>query len=346
MERVMAELANQFCQMPQKEVHLVLYGIKRDIFYNVSNKIIIHKPVFEFNNQKRFWHTIKTVWFIRKKIKEIHPQTILSFGEYWNNLILLSCIGLRFPIYISDRSQPDKQLGKFQDALRRWLYPKAKGIIAQTKTAQLIYSDLYTHSNIEVIGNPIKKIPVKIDAIRENVVLTVGRLIKTKHHDELIKLFMQINKPDWKLIIVGDDALKEQNKVRLQNLIKKLGGEQQVILTGKRTDVDDFYSRSKIFAFTSSSEGFPNVIGEALSAGLPTVAFDCISGPSDMIEDGFNGYLIDLFDFESFRSKLSLLMGDEQERERMSLNAVSSISKFNTQNIAAKYHKFITGHLN
>lgn len=187
---------------------------------------------------------------------------------------------------------------------------------------------------------------MKIDAIRENVVLTVGRLIKTKHHDELIKLFMQINKPDWKLIIVGDDALKEQNKVRLQNLIKKLGGEQQVILTGKRTDVDDFYSRSKIFAFTSSSEGFPNVIGEALSAGLPTVAFDCISGPSDMIEDGFNGYLIDLFDFESFRSKLSLLMGDEQERERMSLNAVSSISKFNTQNIAAKYHKFITGHLN
>ena len=107
----------------------------------------------------------------------------------------------------------------------------------------------------------------------------VGRLIKTKHQDKLIEMFAKVSLPDWKLIIVGYDHLKQHNMERLKELAKNLDIEQRVVFTGKQDNIDEIYSKSSIFAFTSSSEGFPNVIGEAMAAGLPVIAFDCVAGP-------------------------------------------------------------------
>jgi glycosyltransferase involved in cell wall biosynthesis len=67
--------------------------------------------------------------------------------------------------------------------------------------------------------------------------------------------------------------------------------KDKVFLEGEQKEIDPWYHRAKLFAFTSSSEGYPNVVGEALSAGLPVVAYDCIAGPSDMIDDGKTGIL-------------------------------------------------------
>jgi GalNAc-alpha-(1->4)-GalNAc-alpha-(1->3)-diNAcBac-PP-undecaprenol alpha-1,4-N-acetyl-D-galactosaminyltransferase len=117
MERVMSELANYSVEKGGYEVHLILYGIKREIFYNISDKIIIHKPIFEFDNTKRTWSTLKTIFYLRKKLKEINPVASLSFGEYWNNLVLLSTLGTKIPVFVSDRSQPNKSLGRVQKEL-------------------------------------------------------------------------------------------------------------------------------------------------------------------------------------------------------------------------------------
>lgn len=342
MERVMSELSWYFCQQSELEVHLVLYGIKRDIFYQIPVNLIVHRPGFDFDNRKRFWHTLRTLAFLRSKIKNHRPDSILSFGEYWNNFVLLALFGLPYPIYISDRCQPDKSLGYLHDRLRNWLYPKAAGVIAQTEKAKRIYEGMFNHPNIMVIGNPIREIPDKPSIIKENIVLSVGRLIKSKHHDELIKLFVRLNKPGWKLIIVGDDAQKQQNKVRLETLINDLEAKDLVHLAGKRIDVEDFYLRSKIFAFTSSSEGFPNVIGEAQSAGLPVVAFDCIAGPSDMIKDGQNGFLVPLFDYNLFSQRLTALMDNAALRETFGLSAKKSIQAFSVSNIGAQFLQLLT----
>ena len=72
-------------------------------------------------------------------VKVIQPHSILSFGELWNNLVLISLIGLKYPVYISDRCKPDKSFGLFQHLLRKWLYPLASGMIAQTEKANEIY---------------------------------------------------------------------------------------------------------------------------------------------------------------------------------------------------------------
>ena len=198
------------------------------------------------------------------------------------------------------------------------------------------------YSNIAVIGNPIKDLKAISETTqREKNVLMVGRLIKSKHQDRLIEMFAKVSLPDWKLIIVGYDHLKQQNLHRLKELAIKLGVEQRVVFPGKQENVEVIYSRSSIFAFTSSSEGFPNAIGEAMSAGLPVVAFDCVAGPSEMITDGYNGFLVPLFDFGQFEDRLVRLMSDETLRKKLGFNAMESIKKFSSEKICKAFHDFI-----
>lgn len=342
MERVMTELLWYFSRK-NITTHLILYGIKRDVFYQIPEQVKIYRPEFTFDNKKRFTHTLKTIFYLRKQVKKIKPDTILSFGEFWNNLVLLSTLGLSYPVYVSDRSQPDKSLGFFQDRLRRWLYPMAKGIILQSEKAKQNFLKNITerNKNIKVIGNPIRKIEKDKNRTKKKTVLMVGRLIKSKNQHRLIEIFASINMPDWKLVLVGFDDLKQNNMEPLKELSNSLGIGNSVFFAGKQTDVDSYYEKSGIFAFTSSSEGFPNVIGEAMSAGLPVIAYDCIAGPSEMIIDGVNGYLIPLFDDLMFKEKLFQLMEDEDLRNTMGRKASETIKMFDVEIIGEKFYQFI-----
>lgn len=343
MERVMSLLANNFSEQSDTEVHLVLIGICRRIDYPLSDSVIVHRPSFTFSNIRRRVDTFRTMLYIRKEIKSIDPDTILSFGEMWNSMVLLSLKGLSYPVYVSDRSQPEKDLGRLQNYLRRKLYPNAAGFIAQTSRSKDICIENRWNSNVKVIGNPVRKVEPDPEIEKENIVLTVGRLIRTKHVDQLIDIFASIDNPDWKLVIVGGDAKKLNLSDDLQQKVNELKMNGRILLEGQQKDVDRYYNRSKLFAFTSSSEGFPNVIGEALSAGLPVVAYDCVAGPSDMIEDGSNGFLVPLFNQDKFKDKLKQLMIDVDTRNRLGKNAKKSIGKFESVKLSQDYYRFITG---
>jgi len=286
--------------------------------------------------------TIKTILYLRKEIQIIKPDSILSFGEIWNDLVLLSTIGLKYPIFVSDRCRPTKSFGRFHDFLRKHLYPIASGVIAQTEKAKECYSTQFKQNNVPVIGNPINQIEIPEENKRENIVVSVGRLIDTKNYDQLIDIFAKINNPVWKLVIVGGDALKQTNSVTLQKQINDLGLADRIILAGTQKDVNGFLLKSKIFAFTSSSEGFPNVIGEAMSAGLPVVAYDCVAGPSDMVVDGENGFLIPLFDKQQFEHKLEYLMNNPAAIDTMEINARRSIAKYSENEITAQYYQLLS----
>lgn len=342
MERVMSEIAWDFAKRKNVEIHLIMFGKNREIFYDIPDNIVIHKPVFKFDDKYRTLSTIRTIFFIRKEIKKIDPDKILSFGEIWNSFVLLSLLGTKYDTFVSDRCRPDKSFGKLHDYLRKILYNKAKGVIAQTAKAKEIYSKQFHNDNIIVIGNPIRDIKPQ-DIERENIVISVGRLIDTKNFDQLINIFSKIENKNWKLIIIGGNALKQNNSVKLQQQINDLNLNEKIFLAGTQKDVESYLLKSKIFAFTSSSEGFPNVIGEAMSAGLPVIAYDCIAGPSDMIKDENNGFLIPLFDQELFINKLNYLINNEKIITEMGNNARDFIiKKFSTKTICEQYFNFIT----
>ena len=341
MERVMSELAKYFCYKTDNQVHLILYGKIPEVFYLVPSQVHLHKPLALFNSRFRLFSTIGRLYFLRNAVRRIKPESILSFGEYWNSFVLLALLGLSYPIFVSDRCSPIKRFSKFHTFLRNCLYPRARGIIAQTERTKQIYYSYFKHEKIVVIGNPIAQFKRNQDYNKENYVLTIGRLINSKHHDRLIKIFSQVSAPSWKLIIVGDDAQKQSNMLRLKKLIQSLNMEDRIFLAGSQKEVDIFYFKSKIFAFTSSSEGFPNVIGEAMAAGLPVISYDCITGPSELITDGENGFLVPVYDDVSFRDKLQLLIINEDLRISMSEKAMESVKKFELGIIGQKYLDFI-----
>lgn len=341
MERVMNELVINFSTKPDIQCHLIIYGKPIDDFYNVPSNVFVYKPEFKFNDKKRIWFTFKMLFFVRKTIIGIVPDSILSFGEIYNNLIILSLLGLKFPLYISDRNSPVESLGKIHDFLRKVLYPYATGVIVQTAIASELYKRKLKNSNVKVIGNPIRVIESNQEIKKENSIISVGRLISTKNFNRLIEIFAKIQSNDWKLVIVGGDSNKQNNKVKLQAQINRLGMEKNIILVGLQDCVDNFLLSSKIFVFTSSSEGFPNVIGEAMSSGLPVISYDCVAGPSEMIADGENGYLIPMYDDLLFEQKLRYLMDNENQRMQMGEAARASIKTFSVENIASKYYNFI-----
>lgn len=341
-ERVMSELINGFITHHGAEVHVVLYGLGAEVFYDIQPQAVFHKPSFAQKGKNRLLLTIKTLSYLRKEIKKINPDTVLSLGEIWNSFVLMALHGTEYPVFVSDRCKPDKSFGRFHDFLRKWLYPEAKGVIAQTEKAKEFYQLQFRQNNIPVIGNPINAPEIPQDNVRENIVVSVGRLIDTKHFDQLIDIFSKINNPDWKLVIVGGDALKQHNSDTLQKQINDLGMQESITLAGTQKDVNSYLLRSKVFAFTSSSEGFPNAIGEALAAGLPVVAYDCVAGPGDMVNDGENGYLIPLFDQDLFMEQLKVLMEDEDKRLAMSQAAQVSVKKFSINQIVSDYYHVIT----
>ncbi|WP_154855433.1 glycosyltransferase [Cyclobacterium xiamenense] len=343
MERVMSEIVNHAASLGTYEVHVVLFGVNPEVFYPLADGITVHRPHFKFDRSRLFISSLRTLYFLRKTLSHLQPHAALSFGEYWNSFVLISLLGTSVPLFVSDRSQPGKALSRTQERLRNWLYPKAKGVIAQTSNARRIYKTKYKHPNITVIGNPIRQIlsgPYREEG-RENTILMVGRLIATKHQDRLIRIFLEIDERNWKLVLVGYDHLKQNHRARLQHMIDENGAQDRIFLVGKQANVDSYYLKSKIFAFTSSSEGFPNVIGEALSAGLPVVAYDCDSGPSDLIHHGQNGFLVPVFDDKRFKACLSRLMQDHLLRTKMAINATRSVKKFKREKIAQRFLDFL-----
>lgn len=339
MERVMSVVGN-FLSTKEVKVHILLYGKNPKVFYTLNSNINVIINPHPFNDNLRGVETLKRMYYLRSVVKSIKPNCVLSFGTLWNRFVLISMLGSKIPIYISDRGNPSIILSDFQRFLERLLYPSAAGIIAQTDYAYKRYIDKSLNKNIRVIPNPIIKIG-EVENKREKVILSVGRLISTKHFDRLISIFSRINNHEWKLIIVGGDALKQQNSKLLQQQINRMGLQNNILLTGTQKNIETYLLKASLFAFTSSSEGFPNVIGEAMSAGLPVVAYDCVAGPSDMIEDGKNGYLIPLFDDVTFEEKLRYLIENEEERVIMGTYARESIKKFSVENIGEDYYKFL-----
>ena len=338
MERVMSELATYFALTKHAEVYLIILG-ESDKFYNLPVEVKIYEPDLVFQIKSRLIYAIKIQNFVRKSVKTINPHVVLSFGETYNSFVILSLLFTKNRIFVSDRSRPDRDWGFLQNQLRRILYPFAEGIIAQTRIAKELALTHHYNKNISVIGNPIKEFNNILFTKRENIILTAGRMIKSKRFDFLLSIFSKSDykNRNWKLMIVGDGP--ECNN--LIALSKSLRINQNVIFTGNKTDIERYYFKAKIFAYTSNSEGFPNVLGEAMMSGLAPITYRFIAGSEDLICHNENGYIIEMDDESSYINHLNLLMNNPILIQRFAKNAQASIQEFSLQKIGDEYYKFL-----
>jgi GalNAc-alpha-(1->4)-GalNAc-alpha-(1->3)-diNAcBac-PP-undecaprenol alpha-1,4-N-acetyl-D-galactosaminyltransferase len=335
MERVIVELASFFSIKSDIETYFIIYT-RGEKFFQIPENIHLIEPDFSFKKSQKFLYTIKTLWFLRKNLKIIKPDAVLSFGETYNSFVLLSALFLKTRIFVSDRSKPDKSWGIFHETLRKLIYKKATGIVSQTSFSKDFLGKETKHKNIAIIPNPVK--PLKTPSTLQNkIILTVGRLISTKKIDLLLQIFAEVKTNDWKLWIIGDGPEKQV----LEELAFKLGINETVKFWGFQKDIETFYSKAGIFAFSSVSEGFPNALLEAMAAGLPCVSFDCVAGPTDLIKNGENGFLIPLFDTVAYKKQLNHLMENESARLLMGKKAYEKSKKYELEKIGNAYLNFL-----
>jgi glycosyltransferase involved in cell wall biosynthesis len=336
-ERVMSVLANDWADKGH-DIVLVLLA-KGEKAYSLRENIKIIELGFENRGKlTRIFDELKIFFSLRKILKTESHDFVLSFMAKYNSFTLLAASFVNLNVYVSDRNNPKNKLPLFTSLLRKLTYKHAQGIIAQTALAKEIIKKETGNKNIEIIPNPIKVINFYNDVKREKIILNIGRLHSQKGQIYLLEIFAKVKSADWKLVILGSGHLLES----LQMKAKELQIEDQVDFRGNVSNVDEWYARSSIFAFTSLYEGFPNALAEAMAAGLPCISFDCETGPSELIKDAENGYLVPVRDLDAFTDKLELLMRNNELRKKIGNEAMELREKLESPKIADKFIAFCT----
>ena len=124
---------------------------------------------------------------------------------------------------------------------------------------------------------------------------------------------------------------------KLRRLIKQLGVCHRVNLSGHSHRMPAVLRDSAVFAMTSEREGFPMVLLEAMSVGLPMVAYDCPRGPAEVVRDGINGRLIPDGDAAAFTAALTELMDSVELRQQMGAAALADAAAYSMPNIVSRW---------
>jgi glycosyltransferase involved in cell wall biosynthesis len=194
-----------------------------------------------------------------------------------------------------------------------------KIVTLTSKDATCYRQNLHCHERVIAINNPVISDLKSRCNLHEKTVIAVGRLTRQKGFDLLLKAWkiaIQVN-PEWRLMIVGSG----EEDASLKALAKKLNIEQTVLFVAANKNINEYYLKSSIYAMSSRFEGFPMVLLEAKSFGLPIVSFDCETGPREIVNQNFDGLLVEKENYEKFSDSLLSFMNDENKRKEFGENA-------------------------
>jgi GalNAc-alpha-(1->4)-GalNAc-alpha-(1->3)-diNAcBac-PP-undecaprenol alpha-1,4-N-acetyl-D-galactosaminyltransferase len=334
MERVSVVLANEFTRRGEYEVHLV--ALSNDgVAFEVDGAVHLHLPPFSTSKLSFPVAVIRAFRFLTGFCRDVRPALILSLGDRYNGFCIIAARSCGVPIFASSRMSPLASSGHAIDWVNLIFYRHAAGLLVQTEAARRILAKKFKKTRIEVVSNPFN-IPDRVDCSnREPVILNVGRFADQKNQHLLVRYFGALGVRDWKLRFLGDGPKRQCFERELFGL-----SDQNVVeAPGFANDVDSHYRRAAIFAFTSTSEGFPNALAEAMMHGCACIAFDCVAGPSDLIEDGVNGFLVANLDHANYMRKLRRLIEDPSLRERFGRAAAQSMQRYRADAIAGRLNE-------
>ncbi|MBE3011012.1 glycosyltransferase family 4 protein [Microbispora sp. NEAU-D428] len=196
-------------------------------------------------------------------------------------------------------------------------------------------------------GTRIVRIPNAVHAVNQvpsrqehPVVVAAGRLVRQKGFDLLLPAFAQVVKehPEWRLRVFGTGP----RKAALRALIGEHGLSAHVTLMGRTNRLDDELARASIYALSSRFEGLPMVMIEAMTHALPIVAFDCPTGPRDVLTDGTDGVLVPCEDVDALAAALNRLIADRDLRLRMGAAAAATAREYAPENVMPQWENLFT----
>jgi FkbM family methyltransferase len=277
---------------------------------------------------------------------DIDALLVLASGPVVN--VFVNCANmLGIPIMLSERADPFSSLKSYwgEDQKKRYLevYGKADLIAVQLDSFRKIFDKKYQNKTL-TLHNPIQKLEQGPQKAREKIIISLGRVNFTqKRPDLLVEAFAKIAQihSDWKLHIYGSGNIDDVQK--LQTKIRELNLSNCVYLKQPSNDVQSIYNSASIFVIPSKFEGFPNVLAEAFSTGLPAVGFQECPGVRELIIDGKNGFLVKTATSDDLSRALDKLISDSTMRGNMGERAAEIFSqKYSTEGAFSAWEKSVT----
>lgn len=332
MERASSTLANAIVSESVAVSFLTI--LKKPHFFELNKAIRLFEPN-GFNSTKISF--LKTLFFIRKSVKQTRPDCVLVFGKFYAALTCLALFGTSTRVVISERSSPFYKWPFSQRLVQdiAFFCKQPHACIAQTEQAAQVQRN-YFRNEVVVIPNAVRQVTLYPETQRELIVLGIGRLGEyIKGMDLLIEAFGGISNPNWKLHLAGTTQGGEHLIAR----VKELKIEDRVVFLGAVKDLDSLFAKASIFVIPSRSEGFPNALIEAMAAGLACVSFDFDSGPREIITQGTDGLLVEKEKVDLLAQNIQLLQEDERYRNLLGQNAMGVRTRLAEDKIADSFLK-------
>lgn len=298
----------------------------------------------------------KLVMNLRNFIKDKSIDEIIVIGRYISLIAFFAVIKTNCKLTVCEHNSLkgysimcNTKKKKIYDILIRLCYRIfSNKIVFLTENDAMKYkkSLLSRNKRIYTIYNWIDK-DLMVDKERivynqkSKKIITVGRIDYQKGYEYLVEIAKKVfeKHPDWEWHIYGSGTQDYENKIK--ELIKENKLENKLILKGIKDNIYDIYEEYSFFVMTSRFEGLPMVLLEAKAKKLPLISFDIETGPSEIIRNNIDGFLVKPFLINEMSNKINELIENPLLRQKFSNNSYGNIDKFKQENIIRDWKKLI-----
>jgi glycosyltransferase involved in cell wall biosynthesis len=338
IQRSMTNLANWFADNNYK---VKLISCKNEeVFYDLNKKInlVVPSKVHPGTSGNLIRHYLHIILYLRNEFKKSNCKNIISFGDAFNPLVIIACLGLNKYVHISDRTSPDYNFKWHLKLLKKLTYRRSVTFIAQTSIAANWNKAKFDNKlNIVIIPNQVREVNIDIDARKDKTILYLGRFAWEKNPEALIRSFGNITyKNGWKLIMLGDGPLLN----KLISLKKELKLENDIEFIGQVKNVDFYLSRASIYVLPSVLEGFPNALCEAMAFGLACICSSKIPY-HDIGKNNVDFIVSNPDELQDMTTKIEMLMGNPKMRNFLGNNAKKINERLSLDAIGMKFESVL-----
>lgn len=349
IEKVMAEKANYFADVLGYQVTILTTEQKGNKpCYHLSKKIVLLDINVNYVRNKSYFHPINFFkipyhfnnW--KKTLQQIKPDVIIAcnyaFDFYWAPFFLKSILKLKE--FHSSRSTEVgiRKTGTFFQKFNFKLNDFIESNYSQLIILNQVEANYFKSDNLTIIPNPVTINPNTIAKLQNKKAIAAGRIATVKGFEKAIIAWKTVvaTNPDWVLDIYGQG--EPSYILKLENLIIENQLQQNVFIKKAVPNLDEVMLDYSIYIMTSLTECFPMILLEALASGLPIVSFNCPHGPSNIVTNNEDGFVVEDQNIAQLATQVLILINHPEVRIAMGKNAKINSYNFSTAVIMKKWN--------